>query len=54
MKNFLEHILLLFDFEKKYFDKDFQLDSPINSLQKSSVNKSIKYVKMGIQHIVYI
>ena len=31
----------------KYFDKDFQLDSPINSLQKSSVNKSIKYVKMG-------
>ena len=31
----------------KYFDKDFQLVSPINSLQKSSVNKSIKYVKMG-------
>ena len=31
----------------KYFDKDFQLVSPINSLQKTSVNKSIKYVKMG-------
>ena len=31
----------------KFFDKDFQLVSPINSLQKSSVNKSIKYVKMG-------
>ena len=31
----------------KHFDKDFQLVSPINSLQKSSVNKSIKYVKMG-------
>ena len=31
----------------KYFDKDFQLVSPINSLQKGSVNKSIKYVKMG-------
>ncbi len=31
----------------KYFDKDFQLVSPINSTQKSSVNKSIKYVKMG-------
>jgi len=31
----------------KYFDEDFQLVSPINSLQRSSVNKSIKYVKMG-------
>ena len=31
----------------KYFDKDFQIVSPINSLQKSSVNRSIKYVKMG-------
>ena len=31
----------------KYFDKDFQLVSPINSLQKTSVNKSIKFVKMG-------
>ena len=31
----------------KYFDKDFELVSPKNSLQKSSVNKSIKYVKMG-------
>ena len=31
----------------KFFDKDFQLVSPINSLQRSSVNKSIKYVKMG-------
>ena len=31
----------------KHFDKDFQLVSPINSLQKNSVNKSIKYVKMG-------
>ena len=31
----------------KHFDKDFQLVSPINSLQRSSVNKSIKYVKMG-------
>ena len=31
----------------KYFDKDFELISPRSSLQKSSVNKSIKYVKMG-------
>tara|TARA_Y100000768_G_scaffold367870_1_gene331342 strand:- start:43 stop:741 length:699 start_codon:yes stop_codon:yes gene_type:complete len=31
----------------KYFDKDFELVSPRSSLQKSSVNKSIKYVKMG-------
>ena len=31
----------------KHFDKDFQLVSPINSLQKTSVNKSIKFVKMG-------
>ena len=31
----------------KHFDKNFQLVSPINSLQKTSVNKSIKYVKMG-------
>jgi len=31
----------------RYFDKDYQLVSPLKSLQKSSVNKSIKYVKMG-------
>ena len=31
----------------KYFEKNFQLVSPLKSLQKSSVNKSIKYVKMG-------
>ena len=31
----------------RYFEKDFQLVSPLKSLQKSSVNKSIKYVKMG-------
>ena len=31
----------------KYFNKNFNLISPKNSLQKSSVNKAIKYVKMG-------
>ena len=31
----------------RYFDKDYQLVSPLKSLQKSSVNRSIKYVKMG-------
>ena len=31
----------------KYFSKNFNLISPKNSLQKSSVNKAIKYVKMG-------
>ena len=31
----------------KYFDKSFNLVSPASSLQKSSVNKSIKFVKMG-------
>ena len=31
----------------RYFDKDYKLVSPLKSLQKSSVNKSIKYVKMG-------
>ena len=31
----------------KYFDKNFTLLSPKNSLQKASVNKSIKFVKMG-------
>jgi len=31
----------------KYFDKDFNLISPENILQKNSVNKAIKFVKMG-------
>ena len=31
----------------KYFDKNFNLVSPIKDLQKNSVNKSIKLVKMG-------
>ena len=31
----------------KYFDKDFNLVSPSKDLQKNSVNKSIKLVKMG-------
>ena len=31
----------------KYFDKNFNLVSPTILLQKNSVNKSIKYVKMG-------
>ena len=31
----------------KYFEKNFNLISPSTILQKSSVNKSIKYVKMG-------
>ena len=31
----------------KYFDKNFNLVSPNNELQKNSVNKSIKLVKMG-------
>ena len=35
------------DVYKKYFDKTFDLISPKNSLQKKSVNKAIKYVKMG-------
>jgi len=30
-----------------YFDKNFKLVSPDKNLQKSSVNKAIKYVKMG-------
>ena len=31
----------------KYFDKDFNLISPKKLLQKNSVNKAIKFVKMG-------
>ena len=31
----------------KYFDKSFELISPSKSLQVKSVNKSIKFVKMG-------
>ena len=31
----------------KYFNKNFNLISPKTSIQKSSVNKAIKYVKMG-------
>ena len=31
----------------KYFDNDFNLVSPNKILQKNSVNKSIKFVKMG-------
>ena len=31
----------------KFFDDEFQLISPKKSLQLSSVNKAIKYVKMG-------
>ena len=31
----------------KFFDDEFQLRSPKKSLQLSSVNKAIKYVKMG-------
>jgi len=31
----------------KFFDKNFELVSPKKSLQKKSVNKAIKYVKMG-------
>ncbi len=31
----------------KYFDKNFNLISPKRSIQKNSVNKSIKFVKMG-------
>ena len=30
-----------------YFDRNFKLISPNKNLQKSSVNKAIKYVKMG-------
>ena len=30
-----------------YFDKNFRLISPDSSLQKNSVNKAIKFVKMG-------
>ena len=30
-----------------YFDKNFRLISPNSSLQKNSVNKAIKFVKMG-------
>ena len=32
---------------KKIFERDYQLIEPSNKLQKSSVNKSIKFVKMG-------
>jgi len=31
----------------RYFDKNYKLVSPEKSLQKKSVNKAIKYVKMG-------
>ena len=31
----------------KFFDKDFELVKPSNRIQLSSVNKSIRYVKMG-------
>ena len=31
----------------RYFDKDYKLVSPGKTLQKKSVNKAIKYVKMG-------
>ena len=31
----------------KFFDKDFEIINPTKSLQISSVNKAIKYVKMG-------
>ena len=31
----------------RYFDKDFELVSPNKYLQKRSVNKAIKFVKMG-------
>jgi len=31
----------------KYFDKNFKLVSPIKTLQTKSVNKAIKYVKLG-------
>tara|TARA_B100002051_G_scaffold21572_1_gene16815 strand:- start:101 stop:796 length:696 start_codon:yes stop_codon:yes gene_type:complete len=31
----------------RYFDKNYKLVSPTKSLQKNSVNKAIKYVKMG-------
>ena len=32
---------------KKFFEKDYQLIEPSQKLQKSSVNKAIKFVKMG-------
>ena len=31
----------------RYFNRDYKLVSPGNELQKKSVNKAIKYVKMG-------
>ena len=31
----------------RYFDKEYEFISPAKNLQTSSVNKSIKYVKMG-------
>ena len=31
----------------RYFDKDFNLVSPGKTLQKKSVNKAIRYVKLG-------
>ena len=31
----------------RYFNKDYKLVSPRKNLQKKSVNKAIKYVKMG-------
>ena len=31
----------------KYFDKNFKLVSPVKTLQTKSVNKAIKYVKLG-------
>ena len=31
----------------KFFDKDYNLIFPSNNVQKNSVNKAIKFVKMG-------
>ena len=31
----------------EFFNKNFQLINPSNTIQKKSVNKSIKFVKMG-------
>ena len=32
---------------KKFFEKDYQLIEPLQKIQKSSVNRAIKFVKMG-------
>ena len=48
LKNFLDHILLLFDFEKKYFDKE---DIPNTFVGHPLLEKVSKY-KIDLSNII--